>query len=69
MVDAVLLQLLAAPQVPGIQAGVFAAGPELIARDIHTSGPKLRDFVLPGGKERRGLCLVGPPGVWGPERP
>lgn len=49
-----LLQLLVASQVPGIQAGVFASGPELIARDVYTSGPIFRDFVLPGRKTTQG---------------
>ena len=63
-----LLQLLATPQVPGIQSGVFTSRPELIAREVHASGPIFRDFLLPGGKELRGLCISWAPRSFGPRK-
>lgn len=50
ILQAVLMQPLVAPQVPGVQGGVFTSSPELIACDVNTAGPIGRDLVFPGGK-------------------
>lgn len=64
-----LLQPLVAPQVPGIQAGVFTSRPELIARDVHTSGPIDGDFMLPGGKTQKFVRWLDPHKLGAQEAP